>query len=245
MKYFILQEMNKGFRFDFRSQVKSSTELLAMYKKVKQEKITHAKESAPMQDKNFQLASVAKAQVDGHVKRQEQRRQLKTKAATQEKDCNSKKKKIPMPITVSHSQGSTSRQDHDKAPKSTNLTQKKTTTQVEISSQKQDLKRKFTITTAANSEGCSDMHQVPIEKTKKIRKFSATSIDDFLKTNKKHYEGEVQVDENEGDNDLEEQDEGDVNPSEGQEKTDAAEGNYFISSYPIGLWFFFFFPCEI
>ena len=46
------------------------------------------------------------------------------------------------------------------------------------------------------------------------------------------------MDENERDNDLEEQDERDVNPSEGQEKTDVAEGSYIISCYHPGLCFF-------
>ncbi|KAK7317909.1 hypothetical protein RJT34_02528 [Clitoria ternatea] len=65
---------------------------------------------------------------------------------------------------------------------------------------KQILKRKSTTATLVTNEGPSDKHH---KKKKKTSKFSAMPISEFLEKNNDHNEGENQLKEDEGDNQME------------------------------------------
>ncbi|KAL4276475.1 hypothetical protein AHAS_Ahas20G0210900 [Arachis hypogaea] len=99
-----------------------------------------------------------------------------------------------MEASMTHSQGSTCRQEKELSSKSTAMAHKNTT---EVDSRmSQDLKRKET-TIEDDIEECGSLQERPTKKGK-IRQFASMPIDTFLKHNNEP-DGEEQLDENEGD----------------------------------------------
>ncbi|XLU45438.1 hypothetical protein S245_040252, partial [Arachis hypogaea] len=127
-----------------------------------------------------------------------------------EKGQNLKKSKEHMEASMTHSQGSTCRQEKELPSKSTAMAHKNT---IEVDSRmSQDLKRKET-TIEDDIEDCGSMQERPTKKGK-TRQFTSMPIDTFFKLNNEP-DGEEQLDENEGDI-IEEQDKDYINPTEAE-----------------------------
>ncbi|XP_052111597.1 uncharacterized protein LOC107469861 [Arachis duranensis] len=127
-----------------------------------------------------------------------------------EKGQNLKKSKVQMEASMTHSQGSTCRQEKELPSKSTAVAHKNTN---EVDSRMtQDLKRKET-TIEDDIEECGSLQERPTKKGK-IRQFASMPIDTFLQLNNEP-DGEEQLDENEGDI-IEEQDKDYINPTEAE-----------------------------
>ncbi|XP_057723783.1 uncharacterized protein LOC130939713 [Arachis stenosperma] len=127
-----------------------------------------------------------------------------------EKGQNLKKGKVQMEASMTHSQGSTCRQEKELPSKSTAVAHKITN---EVDSRMtQDLKRKET-TNEDDIEECGSLQERPTKKGK-TRQFASMPIDTFLQLNNEP-DDEEQLDENEGDI-IEEQDKDYINPTEAE-----------------------------
>ncbi|RYR03601.1 hypothetical protein Ahy_B06g082666 [Arachis hypogaea] len=121
---------------------------------------------------------------------------------------------------MTHSQGSTCRQEKELPSKSTAMAHKNTT---EVDSRmSKDLKRKET-TIEDDIEDCGSLQERPTKKGK-TRQFASMPIDTFLKLNNEP-DGEEQLDENEGDI-IEEQDKNYINPTEAENLDNTLKVDY-------------------
>ncbi|XP_057740070.1 uncharacterized protein LOC130957215 [Arachis stenosperma] len=127
-----------------------------------------------------------------------------------EKGQNLKKSKVQMEASMTHSQGSTCRQEKELPSKSTAVAHKNTNEVDSIMTQ--DLKRKET-TIEDDIEECGSLQERPTKKGK-TRQFASMPIDTFLQLNNEP-DGEEQLDKNEGDI-IEEQDKDYINPTEAE-----------------------------
>ncbi|RYR66883.1 hypothetical protein Ahy_A03g013033 [Arachis hypogaea] len=149
-----------------------------------------------------------------------------------EKGQNLKKSKVQMEASMTHSQGSTCRQEKELPSKSTTVAHKVTN---EVDSRMtQDLKRKET-TNEDDIEECGSLQERPTKKGK-TRQFASMPIDTFFQLNNEP-DGEEQLDENEGDI-IEEQDKDYINPTEAENIDNTLKGKLFaVSSYGLILLF--------
>ncbi|XLT87123.1 hypothetical protein HN873_008876 [Arachis hypogaea] len=147
-----------------------------------------------------------------------------------EKGQNLKKSKVQLEVSMTHSQGSTCRQEKELPSKSTTVAHKNTK---EVDSRMtQDLKRKET-TIEDDVEDCGSLQERPTKKGK-IRQFASMPIDTLLQLNNEP-DAEEQLDENEGDI-IEEQDKDYINPTEAENIDNTLKGKLFAGSQ-----FFFLF----
>ncbi|RYR77957.1 hypothetical protein Ahy_A01g002672 [Arachis hypogaea] len=124
-----------------------------------------------------------------------------------------------MEASMTHSQGSTCRQEKEFPFKSTTMAHKNTR---EVDSRiSQDLKRKET-TIIDDVEECGSLQEKPTKK-ENTRQFASMLIDTFLKLNNEP-DGEEQLDENERDI-IEEQDKDYINPTEAEDIDNTLKDN--------------------
>ncbi|KAK7285670.1 hypothetical protein RJT34_20448 [Clitoria ternatea] len=105
-------------------------------------------------------------------------------------------------------------------------------TYVVAANNKQILKRKSTTVALVTNEEPSNKYHRSLQKKKKTSKFSAMPISEFLEKNNDHNEVENQLEEDEGDNQMEQLASQDSNQCEAIEKnkTDTVEGDVILSS---------------